>query len=244
MKYWDKAWTLVDGCTSISEGCLNCWSRAMNNRFKRGNFSKVFPRYTNLGLPLKTRKPTVFAVWNDLFHEKANRYFIKRAFDIMVNCHKTNKGHTFLVLTKRASRMAHFVSSWIDYIPDNIYLGITAENQKRLEERLPYLLDIDAKKFISIEPMLSEIDLLGIKWIAEKFVRYPKDTTVHQIICGAETGHLARKTPFHAISNLRDQCLIAGVPFFLKQVNSKRDRILDGKEHNDLVWRNEIPTRT
>lgn len=35
MKYWDKAWQLIDGCTEVSAGCDNCWSAGMTHRFKQ-----------------------------------------------------------------------------------------------------------------------------------------------------------------------------------------------------------------
>jgi len=36
-KYWDKAWSLIDSCTPVSEGCINCWAAAMDFRFAKGN---------------------------------------------------------------------------------------------------------------------------------------------------------------------------------------------------------------
>ncbi len=43
---------------------------------------------------------------------------------------------------------------------DNIWLGVTAENQKTADERIPILLSIPAKvKFVSCEPLLEKINL-------------------------------------------------------------------------------------
>lgn len=36
MKYWDRAWSLVEGCTPVSEACKNCWLASMHHRFREG----------------------------------------------------------------------------------------------------------------------------------------------------------------------------------------------------------------
>lgn len=49
----------------------------------------------------------------------------------------------------------------------NVWLGVTAENQARADERIPILLQIPAAvRFVSCEPLLSAIDLT--KWIGGK----------------------------------------------------------------------------
>ena len=75
-RYWDKPWSLVDGCTRVSPACDNCWLKAMDHRFHRdidedGNPHDLPVRFRadRLDIPLKTKKPTVFAVWSDLFWE-------------------------------------------------------------------------------------------------------------------------------------------------------------------------------
>lgn len=50
------------------------------------------------------------------------------------------------------------------YPPPNVWLGVSVEDQQRADERIPALLRIPAKvRFLSVEPLLGEIDLL--KWI-------------------------------------------------------------------------------
>ena len=84
-RYWQRAWSLVDGCTPCSPGCDNCWSASMAHRFKRegepgydtgiltdekGNFNgDIIIHPERLNIPLTRKKPTVYAVWNDLFWE-------------------------------------------------------------------------------------------------------------------------------------------------------------------------------
>lgn len=85
----------------------------------------------------------------------------------------------------------------------NVWLGVTAEDQKRWDRRVSILRQIPAAvRFVSVEPSLGPImaNLDGISWL----------------ICGGEAGPGSR--PMHPdwARSLRDQCVEAGVPFFFK----------------------------
>jgi protein gp37 len=241
-KYWDKPWSLVDGCTPCSPGCDHCWSAAMAHRFARcegirngepiittakGKFKGVvIPRPDRLSIPLKRRKPTVYAVWNDLFHENVPRTFTDEAYGVMATCRE----HTFLVLTKRhqimerylnsastpaliEDQMANHTHAGIEEWPIfNIYHGLTVCNQQEADEKIPIFLQVPGKKFLSIEPMLGPIDFRKVPG----FNRIGMDLSDWNIILGGETGPGAR--PMHPdwVRSVRDQCAMAGVPFFFK----------------------------
>jgi len=124
----------------------------------------------------------------------------------------------------------------------NVWLGVSVENQKAGDERIPLLLKTPAAvRFLSVEPMLGAIDVDG--WFIERdlqcssFVQnlcsergyclcggHESDPCHHGpaglidwVICGGESGPGAR--PMHPdwARSLRDQCVAAGVPFFFKQ---------------------------
>jgi protein gp37 len=116
-----------------------------------------------------------------------------------------NPQHTFLILTKRPEIAPRHESWWFP----NIWLGVTAENQKRADERIPILLQIPAKvRFVSVEPMLEQIN-----------IPYPflKPRRIGWIICGAETGPGARPMKDEWAISLNNQCMDARVPFFFKK---------------------------
>ena len=130
--------------------------------------------------------------------------------------------HIFIVLTKRPERMVEFYR-WkikqhgIPWQPsDNVWMGVTAENQEQVENRVPLLNSVKASvKFVSIEPMLGPVDIR--LWFYTGFDEPPYDDVINWVICGGESGHNAR--PMHPdwVRSVRDQCQASGVPFFFKQ---------------------------
>lgn len=259
-KYWDKPWSLVDGCTPCSPGCDHCWAAAMAHRFDRDHVThisghrfngKIVTHPERLNFPLKRRKPTVFAVWNDLFHKDVPDEFIQEAFGRMDFCGMSLGApiHTFLVLTKRPQRMADVLSrivmncdtSWDKAVSlgdmPHIYLGLTVCNQQEADEKIPIFLQIPGKKFLSIEPMLGEIDFNGMHFdipgdddLRCWHYNAPWDEYVDAVILGAETGPGAR--PMHPdwVRSVRDQCAAAGVPFFFKQWGEWVEFRVNGRE--------------
>jgi protein gp37 len=213
--------------------------------------------------PLRTKKPTVFFVnsMSDLFHKDVPFAFINLVFGIMAACPE----HTFQVLTKRPERMldyfkylTHFMtlkfpdqigisihSAKIDYprnlqlqrvwpLP-NVWLGVSVENQKTADERIPLLLRVPAAvRWLSMEPLLGAVNIdfidapegdeVGASRIwpltgkRTDMARPCQDTgKLNWIVVGGESGHDAR--PMHPdwVRSIMDQCKAADVPFFFKQ---------------------------
>ena len=180
-------------------------------------------RPERLSIPLKRRKPTVYAIRNDLFHENVSEDFIRATYDRIL--YDGTCQHTFLILTKRAQRMANVLKqSEYDSIPrfPNVWHGLTVCNQQEADEKIPIFLQVLGKKFLSIEPMLGEIDLRGIsgpgKWRLDALECPPgvKGSAINAVILGGETGPGARPMHPYWVRSVRDQCAVADVPFFFK----------------------------
>ena len=231
IQWTDAVWNPVVGCSKLSPGCANCYAEVMANRLaanpatsKRYAGTVRKGRWTGqvntvedvLDEPRHWTKPRMVFVnsMSDLFHESVPLGFILIVYDIMLGCLQ----HTFQILTKRPKRALEFYRYWEGlpihahglYPPKNIWLGVSVENQKTADERIPILLQIDAAvRFLSCEPLLGPIDLHPNS--------YNKSLTgLHWIIAGGESGSHAR--PMHPAwaRALRDQCQAAGVPFFFK----------------------------
>jgi len=176
-RYWDLPWSLVSSCTRCSPGCQNCWSLAMEKRFHKGIEGKVVTHPDRLDIPLKRKKPTVYAVWNDLFHEAVPDEFIGETFRVMASIQR----HTFLILTKRPQRMLDIVrrleagslcsymdgdesgAEWVNRtfseVFPNVWPGLTICNQEELDRLWTIFAQVPGKKFLSIEPMLEAINV-------------------------------------------------------------------------------------
>lgn len=128
----------------------------------------------DLGKPGSVRKPTTWAIWNDLFHPDVPFEFIRRAFAVMW----FHERHTFLILTKRPRRMAEFFIYWQremqeDYgrnvletwpLP-NVWLGVTVEHPDYLHRIDELFKSPAALYYVSVEPMLESVDLGSLTWI-------------------------------------------------------------------------------
>lgn len=259
-QWWDQSWNPVTGCTQVSEGCAHCYAKAMHNRyFQSIPFEKVVLHPERLSKIDGTKPKVIFAdSASDLFHEKVPFEFITEVFSVM----QRNPFHTFILLTKRAKRMEEYFDwvkecypEWRLFYPlDNVWMGVTAENQEKADERIPLLLKTPAKhRFVSVEPMLGPVDLsefIGGCRAGKSPAR--NDSCIELVICGGETGPGARVMRPEWARSLRDQCAAAQTPFFFKQwgewvpdmddsvmVRSRGTGIgrkLDGREWNDLPW--------
>lgn len=214
-----------------------------------------------LDLPLRWRRPRRIFVnsQSDLFHDQVDDWFIAKVFAVMALAPQ----HTFQILTKRHGRMRSLLNGdlydlmvraldnpdldWdgspITWPLPNVWLGVSVEDQKRADLRVPALLDTPAAvRFLSCEPLLGPVDLSP--WLTERGREraYPHhDTTcgagqggcfhppcrcachrlpdvrLDWVIVGGESGPGAR--PMHPawVRHLRDQCDVAAIAFHFKQ---------------------------
>lgn len=158
IEWTDESWNPVTVCL---KGCWYCWAKDMAVRFNHGNFTPVFHK-ERLTEPMKRKKPAKIFVCSasDLFGSWIPDEWILAVLDMV----EKSPQHTFQFLTKNPSRYQEF-NPW----PENCWLGATATDQKMADEAVQALKVADAKiKFLSCEPLLSEIRLNGelkLDWV-------------------------------------------------------------------------------
>lgn len=206
------------------------------------------------------KKPTVFSIWNDLFHDDVEEVFIKQFLKVV---HHSNQ-HTFLILTKRPKRMTdlfcrldtattiHFLLrefngtdvpetamlGFKDVFP-NIYSGLTICNQQEADEKIPIFLQVPGKKFLSIEPLLKEINIPFNTEYPDADGCY-EDMRHHikQVVLGCETGAKARPMSLDWARQIVERCKAANVPLFIKALT------INGKpNHNIEQWPEDLRIR-
>jgi len=227
IEWTESTWNPLTGCTKVSPGCKHCYAERMALRLQ----AMGQPNYVNgfrltmhkhmLELPLRWKKPQMIFVssMSDLFHQDVPWEFIQRVFDIMCRA----SWHTFQVLTKRSGRLLE-LDREINW-PANVWMGVSVEN-KDYTFRIDHLRQIGALvKFLSLEPLLGPLpglDLHGINWV----------------IAGGESGPGARPIVKEWVVDIKDQCLVAHVPFFFKQWGGVRrtrsGRILQGRTWDEM----------
>lgn len=203
IEWTNITWNPVTGCNKKSEGCRNCYAETMHNRLRamgqekyKFPFENVIFNYDELGRDFGKKSKMIFVnSMSDTFNEKITDEQIDKILDVCRNFPQ----HIFQILTKRPERLMRF------YYPPNVWLGVTVESAEHVD-RIKWLklADTATVKFLSCEPLLSDLGTLnlnGINWV----------------ICGGESGHKARPAHPEWVRNIQKQCAAQGVPFFFKQ---------------------------
>ena len=299
--YCDETWNVFIGCSACSPGCKGCYARREEDgRFRHlgrcrtpGNqhgdwtCKEELDQQREAGKPYFVRGPvyqgdkvlerplhwrkgrTIFVCSrSDLYHEDIRFGQIDRVKAVMASCPQ----HQFLVLTKRAERMAEYhaepersalvwdaealLPGYLDrelagglWPLPNVGLGVTVCNQEEADAKIPLLLACPAAmRFVSIEPLLSEINLADP---GKVFVdRVDMDDYVKMghhnspqlaldfLIVGCESGKDRRRCEMDWVRSIVDQCKAASVPCFVKQLD------IGGKVSHEMAeWPEDLRVR-
>lgn len=211
----------------------------------------LLPERIDAALRWRKRRRIFVNSMGDTFNDAIPDELIARLFVVAA----VRPEHTFILLTKNHARMRALLSSdefrqlvktvhsemqlagIVTYRPlvinvwplPNVWVGVSVENQRWADIRIPALLATPAAvRWISAEPLLGPLDLSVIRVrngtlpVAPLAPHVDQDTGaivrgIHWIVAGGESGPTAR--PMHPgwVRSLRDQCEEAGIAFHLKQ---------------------------
>jgi protein gp37 len=237
---WTEAtWNPVTGCDRVSPGCDHCYALTLAARLKSMGQPKYQrdgdPRTSGPGFgvtlhsdelqtPRHWRRPRLVFVnsMSDLFHPRVPEEFIAEVFGVMADTPQ----HTYQVLTKRPKRARGVLRGFAGSYASNVWIGVSVEDDQRTD-RVAILREVPAAvRFLSCEPLLGSLpslDLRGIDWV----------------IAGGESGFDARPMREEWVTDIRDKCLEAGVPFFFKQWGGRTPKA-GGRHLAGRTW-SEMP---
>ncbi len=236
IEWTEVTWNPVTGCDRVAAGCDNCYALTLAKRLKAmgaakyqqdGNPATSGPGFgvtlhrQALDQPRSWKTPRVVFVnsMSDLFHAKVPLEFIQDIFDVI----RETPQHTYQALTKRSLRMARLADQ-LDW-PPNLWMGVSVEDAS-VTNRIEHLRRVPAAvRFLSCEPLIGPVgalDLDGIDWV----------------IAGGESGANHRPMDKEWVTDIRDQCVAAGVAFFFKQWGGRtpkaNGRVLAGRTWDEM----------
>lgn len=186
---------------------------------------------------------------SDLFHEDVPESFLDRVFKVMVQA-KAHSFQILTKRPQRMrDYLSRFKPDGEGYVtrdgkpamgepgigpifadnrwpPPHIWLGVSVEDQATADERIPILLQTPAAvRWISAEPLLGPVDLsrwLPIRQVTANalYERNGRPALIDWVVVGGESGPRARPCDLAWIRSIKDQCHIAGVSCFVKQLGA------------------------
>ncbi len=165
------------------------------------------------------------------------------------------------------SKVPCIASKSLSWPLPNVWLGVSAENQQRADERIPDLLATPAAvRWVSAEPLLGSITF-DADWMLPRCkacgrhsargqcCEYEPDCTggtVHSsqqqtalldwIVCGGESGPGARRCNVEWIRSVVRQCEAANVPVFVKQLGAVFAQSQRGDAHDSRDRKGSDPS--
>ena len=214
IEWCDVTWSIISGCSPVSEGCQNCWAKEWHKRFRAGDFS-VRGHLSSIEDPStwKTPQRVFVAPMGDLFHPDVPEMLVKA----VIHAVQSYPQHQFLFLTKRSRTLS---ALRFDSTIDNLWLGVSIENQARSDQRVPDLLAVQrVHRFLSVEPLLGPVDLDEEVWLEFGSGR-PLASGIEWVIVAAESGSKARPCLVEWVRPIVESCRQHDVPVFVKPITN------------------------
>ncbi|MFK0112542.1 DUF5131 family protein [Streptomyces sp. NPDC091217] len=248
------------GCDNCyAETFAERWRGTAGHHFEDGFDITLRPDRLRLPMTWSTPRRVFLDSMSDLFHTDIPDHYIAQVWAVMA----LTPQHTYQVLTKRHGRMKALLSSptfwhlvaqqgrehltgcqqdWLavgamlDGKPlSNVWMGVSVEDQKRADLRIPALLETPAAiRFLSCEPLLGPVWISDYIWQTcpccdgeghdeacnRCFAARCESGHIRKldwVIVGGESGRAARPMAPAWATSLRDQCKQSHLSFFFKQ---------------------------
>jgi len=249
IRYRDATGRVVWACVHASDGCIHCYAETLAHRYGKGGpftanvTAKVTPFLDEKEMRILltssklTGKRVFLGDMTDVFGEWVPDEMLASLFAVLF----ARPDVMFQILTKRADRMRGFMTALYDQSFDagwartgilpNVWLGVSVEDQRRADERIPLLLETPAAvRFLSCEPLLGPLNLKDYAFRCENVVHDEPDwdgdiveqkSALHWVIVGGESGPGARPCSLRDVRRIVRDCQQAAVPVFVKQLGAR-----------------------
>ena len=194
-------WNPWHGCKKCSEGCENCYMYFLDaQRGKNG--ADIYRTKAGFNYPLskdrsghykiKSGEQLRVCMTSDFFLEEADEWR-----DEAWNIIRQRPDVVFFLLTKRPERVKdHLPDDWGDGW-ENVFFNVSAENQRRADERIPILLELPFKhKGVMCAPFIGRVSLR----------QYLSSGQIERVVCDGENYDGARPCNFEWVKLLRQEC--------------------------------------
>lgn len=220
------------GCTKVHTGCDNCYAETLANRWNNDIWGNDKPRKEIKSVWRDLAKYQKQAKEANAIH----RVFVGSMMDIfekpmpLIDSNGVELDYTtdnlrdrffnevvpqspdllFLLLTKRPSNINRMIpQGWKMYPPKNVMFGTSPVDQKTSETLINQLLQVDGKRFLSVEPQLESINIKGFLF----------NGGIDWVIQGGESGHHKRPFNIDWAYYMKQQCADTDTPYFFKQID-------------------------
>ena len=215
------------GCERVSPGCRECYAEKIAARFTPGikhyapgcpvvdkpNAFETMRRLNRRAAKGKFRSRVFASSMTDIFWEKAGESRLAAVRDIIAECDNLD----FQILTKRVERAVAVMARpvWRDL--ENVWLGVSVEDQPRAVERIPILRAAECNApvlFLSVEPLIGEVDLGAL-------LAGDGGRKIDWVIIGGESGPRARPMSLSWAASAITAATAAGAAVFVKQLGAR-----------------------
>lgn len=241
IEWCDHTGNIWWGCVAVHAGCDNCYAETLSHRWGNDiwgadkprkitkNFFLDMGRYQEMAKKAGTIHKVFVGSMMDIFEKPMpvinwkgeslpfNTGFYRDTFFRYVS-EGMYPNLLFLLLTKRPSNINKYIpESWKTDPPKNVMFGTSPCDQATFNTLVPQLMQVNGKRFLSLEPMLGPVDIKKDFPVGKGEVQY--GLLLDWIICGGESGPGKRPMGIDWARKLRDDCQQASVPFFMKQID-------------------------
>lgn len=261
IQWTDATWNPWHGCKKVSPGCKFCYMYRDKERYGQDP-TTVLRSKSTFDAPLKwsfemqagmmphedTSKVKAFpgmkiftCSWSDFFIEESDQWR-PEAWEII----RQTPEFAYQILTKRPERIAQCLPPDWGEGYSNVWLGVSIESQDQIG-RMGQLYSIPAQtRFLSVEPLIGHVNLWELLTSYPTFddpgnAGEPIFWGMDWVIVGGESGNETGKYKYRPcelrwIETIIEQCVVSGVPVFIKQLGTHLAKKMGLKDRHGGDW--------